>query len=268
MQMKMTVVLLPLFTLVACPGGAPTAEDIDTAAQQVRLGVDMARRGHAALDLLSRLPLFTCGEERPVFAGRLADQARAQWSCAQVTAHADDQADHVTVLFPEPGCTVEGRRLSGPLRLRLSGGRDRFSADADLTELQVDGVPLRVSAGYKECAGERGVWAATMGTLPERPGSQYQLQLQAVLSPAPLPILVRDKVVLDGSGTVSGVGETFHFSLQGLTFPLGKPLPKEGVVQIETGSGRRVQATFSELLWVLSQVEIRIDDHEPVVVPL
>jgi hypothetical protein len=259
---------LALATLAAaCGREPPTPEQIEEARGRVELAMLAADQARVALELLGVLPVYTCGEPRRSFVGRVAEGLEAQVGCVTATTEARDSTTDAVVLSFAQGCAVRGHTVGGQGAFLFNGGEDRMALSADLHTLQVDGQPLQALVGYGTCGDESRYWAEALGDLPGRAGHTFRVDGQVGMREG-LPILGGTSLVLNGPGEVYGPAGTDRVTLTELHYELGEYLPKEGQALVETARDHRVKATFHEWLWRLGKVELEIDEHAPVTVPI
>ena len=252
----------------ACGREPPTQEEIDDAKSRVDLAVHAAHQARIALEMLGVAPVYTCGEPRRTFVGRVAEGVRAKVACVTATIEArDDSTDAVVLSFPDTQCSVNGHTLSGQSAFIYQGGEERMDLFADLRELKVDGHALQAKVGYGTCGDEKRFWAEAAGTLPDRAGSNYRVDGRVGLREG-VPLFGSSSLVFDGPGEVSGPQGTDRVTFTGLEYEVGEFLPKKGQALIETARGHRVKVAFSEVLWRVGKVEVEIDGKAPVTVPI
>lgn len=263
----LVLALLPLLA-TACGGNRPTKEEIAEARARVEQAADAAAKARTALELLGVLPVYTCGEARRTFVGQASESFRAQVACVTVTTEAvDASTDALALTFPEGGCSVGGYGLSGPGRFLYSGGEDRMELTADLRELKVEGQPLQAKVGYGTCGDESRAWVLAEGTVPDSGGRTFRVDGR-VAKREGLPLIGGTELRLDGTGTLTGPAGEDRLTLTGVLYEVGHAAPKEGEVLVERADGGRVKATFRPGLWRTGEMELTVDDAEPVTVPI
>ena len=261
--------LTALLLLAACGREPPTQAQLEAARAQVESAMHAADRARSGLELLGLLPVYTCGEARRLFMGRALEAARAEVACARAEVQAlDESTDALVLALPEEGCAVRGHTVRGQAVFSFRGGEDRFEVFADVRDLEVDGEALHAKVGYGTCGDETRYWAEAEGPLAHLPGHGYRIDAQ-VRRQGGLPLIGGTTLVLDGPGELRRPeGSADRVALTALHYELGHYLPSEGSVQLDTADGHRVVATFTTRLWRLGEVELEVDDHEPVTVPL
>ncbi|WP_257454529.1 hypothetical protein [Archangium lipolyticum] len=266
--MRIPACLALVILSTACGKEPPTKEEIEDARARVDLAVLAANQVRVALEVLGILPVYTCGESRRTFVGRAAEGARTKVACVTATAEAlDDSSDAVVLSFPDTGCTVGGRTVSGHSSFIYKGGEDRMDVFAELRELKVDGQPLQAKVGYGTCSDEKRFWAESTGDLPGRASSSYSVNANVGVRDG-VPIFGGTTLVLNGPGEVTGSLGTDRVTFSELQYEVGEYLPKKGEALIETAKGHQVRVNFSEVLWRLGKVEVEIDDRAPITVPV
>ncbi|PTL79332.1 hypothetical protein [Vitiosangium sp. GDMCC 1.1324] len=266
--MRIRACLALVILATACGREPPTKEEIEDAKSRVDLAVHAAHQARVALELLGILPVYTCGEARRTFVGRVTEGAQVKVACITATTEAlDDTTDAVVLSFPEGQCSVNGHTVSGQSAFRYQGGEDRMDVFADLRGLKVDGQALQAKVGYGTCGDEKRFWAEAAGDLPDRAGSSYRVDGRVGLREG-LPLIGGTTLVFDGPAEVSGPLGTDRITFTGLQYEVGEFLPAKGEALIETARGHRVSVHFSEVLWRLGKVEVEIDDKAPVTVPI
>jgi hypothetical protein len=269
MLRRAALALLTLTTLTtACGGEPPTQEEIDAARAQVALALDASKQARSALELLGFLPVYTCGEPRRNFVGAVVESAEARAGCVSASAESiDATTDAVVVSFADGGCEVLETTIAGQVAFRYSGGEDRMELTADLRQLKVDGESLQAEVGYGTCGDESRFWAKAEGSLPGHP--EYTFKVDGRVGKREgAPIIGGTTLLLDGPGELTGPEGTDRLTLTGVLYELGEYAPKQGEILLETADGHTVKATFEEALWRVGKMELVIDDHEPVTVPI
>lgn len=268
MNRPLTCSVLLLCAAACGDSRPPTQEEIDSAKGHVSLAVLAAHRARSALELLGILPVYTCGEPRRSFVGRVTEDKRRELTCATLTTEAQgDAADAVRFAFENEGCEVRGHTVRGPALFLYNGGEDRMDVAANLTQLEVDGDPLEAEAGYGSCSDEQRYWADARGSLPRHPERSFHVDA-SVAKRDGIPLIGSTSLVLDGPAEVTGADGTDRITLTALHYEVGEYFPKEGSLLVETASGRRIKATFRPALWKLGTVEVEIDDRDPTTIPI
>ncbi|HYH97436.1 hypothetical protein [Hyalangium sp.] len=252
----------------ACGGGAPTQEQIDQARDNVGVALIAASQARAALELLGILPVYTCGESRRSFVGKAAQSVQAQVGCVTASTEAlDATTDAVILSFPEGSCEVREHTVSGQTAFKYSGGEDRMEVKADLRQLRVDDDALQAEVGYGTCGDESRYFALAEGPLPRKPEYTFRVDSRVGKRDG-LPIIGGTSLVFNGPGELTGPEGTNRLTFTELEYELGERAPKEGEALLETADGRTVKASFSTTLWRLGEMELTIDDRDPVTVPI
>ncbi|NTX63865.1 hypothetical protein HUA74_24710 [Myxococcus sp. CA051A] len=254
--------------LVACGRDVPPDEVIEAAKARVERVVAAGHLTRGALEVLGFMPVYTCGEPRRAFLDIAAPDVSARLSCATATVEQlDAVTDGVVLSFNGPDCEVHGLRLEGRAFFKYSGGVDRMDVSVDLRQLRVDGAVLPAEVGYGTCGDQTSVWAKAAGDVPGRPGHTLHVDAR-VGKRAGLPLLGGSSLVLDGEGELTGPDGVDTMTLNTLQYEVGEYLPKEGTAILETSDGHRVEANFQPGLWRLGKVEVTVDDHASVTVPI
>lgn len=252
----------------ACGGGAPSEEEVESARVKVERAVAAAHQARGALEALGILPVYTCGEPRPSFVGRVAEGVHARYACATATVEARDAVtDAVVLTFDAGGCDVHGLRFTGQAAFLYRGGEDLMEVHADLRGLSVDGHDLQAEVGYGTCGDETRLFADVAGGVPGRDGHSFHIDGRVGLRGG-VPVIGGSELVLDGPGALTGPDGTDTLTLTSLLYDVGQYLPKEGTAVLETADGHRLEARFQEVLWRVGKVEVTVDDKEPVTVPV
>ena len=226
--------------LVAC-GRPPSEAEIE----QARLQVDNAVRGvhqaRTALELLGLVPVYTCGEPRRTFVGRMAQGVQASVGCVTATAQAvDATTDGLVLSFAPSGCMARGHTMSGQCTFLYRGGEDALELEVDLSALRVDGESLQARVGYGTCGDERRYWVKASGAVPRATGYTFQVDGRVAVREG-APLLGATEVVLDGPGELASPQGRDRLTLTALLYELGEYLPKQGRLLVEAANGRRVQ---------------------------
>ena len=266
--MKPCLVFLLAMALAGCgsTSSLPSDEELESAKQKVELAVSLADKGKTVLELLGLLPTYECGEDRRTWVGSIVDGFAIEHPCASALAEqAGADGDRVSLTFPAGGCDALGKNLIGEAVFSYSGGSDRFSLDADFTALQVAGETISASAGYGTCGDEKKVWASGAGDVP---GTDLVFSLDLTVAiQAGIPIFGSTDLILNGTAELSDGDGTDQVTFVDLEVEAGSLLPKKGLLRILTASGRRIEARFEEG-FLTGQVEITVDDYDPVKLPL
>jgi hypothetical protein len=266
--MRLTACLTLLVLATSCDREPPTTEQVEDAKARVELAMAAAHQARVALELLGIFPVYTCGESRRTFVGKVSHDLQAQVPCLTVTTEAlTDTSDLVRLSFPAGGCTVRGHTVSGQVDFVYSGGEDRMALSAGLHGLQVDGQSLQATVGYGTCGDEKQYWAKANGGLPNHSGYTYTVNGSVAVREG-LPIIGGTTLLLDGPASVSGPEGKDTVTLTALRYELGEYLPEEGKLLVETATGHRVQANFQPWLWRVGKVELEIDDRAPITTPI
>lgn len=265
MRRTVTMLMLPLLVLTGC--GGPTDEQIEDAKGRVSSAVAAIDLARHALTVLGLLPTYECGEPRRTFVGKAVEGAKRDIACATITTESSGETDAVKLAFPESGCGVKDLQLSGTGAFVYSGGEDRFELNADLSQLAVGGTKLQTSAGYGACGDEQRYFARSSGSVPRRPELTFSVDLHVGKRDG-IPVIGGTTLLLNGPGEIAGPNGADRLTFTSVEYELGEYLPKSGTILIESAGGTRIEATFTTVLWRLGEAEIRIDDHDPVTVPI
>lgn len=268
MQRAIPLVIVTALATACGEAQPPTQEEIDTARDRVDVALAAAKQARSALELLGILPVYECGESRRTFVGKASEAAQAQAGCITATTETlDATTDAVVLAFPEAGCEVRKHTVTGQTAFKYSGGEDRMDLFADLRQLQVDGYPLQAQVGYGTCGDEARYYALAEGTLPRRADYSYKVDGRVGKRDG-LPIIGGTSLVFNGPGEVTGPEGTNKLTFTELLYELGDYAPKEGSALLEEADGGKVKVTFSSTLWRLGEMELVIDDKDPVTVPI
>ncbi|WP_163868118.1 hypothetical protein [Myxococcus eversor] len=266
--MRTLIGLSVALLLTACGGGAPPEEVIEAAKARVERVVAAGHMTRGALEVLGFMPVYTCGEPRRAFLNVAVPDVSTRLACATATLERFDAVtDGVVLSFNGPDCEVHGLRLEGRAFFKYSGGEDRMEVSVDLRQLRVDGAVLPAEVGYGTCGDQTSVWAKAAGDVPGHPGHTVRVDAR-VDKRAGMPLLGGSSLVLDGEGELTGPEGVDKITLQTLQYEVGEYLPKEGTAILETADGRYVKAEFQPGLWRLGKVEVTVDDHSSVTVPI
>lgn len=245
----------------------PSKAEVDDAKARVGLSSDALGRLHAALEFLGIIPVYTCGEPRSTFAGKLPESLKSGFAGATLTLDSGDPAtDLVTVAFPPGGAGVRGFNVTGNLFIKTSGGSDRFNLEVDARDAKVDGKPVQTIAGYGTCGDSTDYWAESEGALAGT-SALYALDSR-VAKKAGLPLIGSTTLRIDAFGAVTQAGKSDLVTLTAVNYEVGKILPRSGTIEIVTSSGRRIAATFSDDTPLVGQVKVRVDGKNAVSIPL
>jgi hypothetical protein len=267
-MMRRAIPLVVLTLSAAACGDTPTQEEIDEARAQVDVALSAATQARAALELLGILPVYTCGEPRKSFVANVAQSYQAQVGCVTVgTESVDATTDAVVLAFGQAGCEVRKHSVSGQTAFKYSGGEDRMELKADLRQLRVDGDPLHAEVGYGTCGDEARYYALAQGPLPRKPEYAYKVDGRVGVREG-LPVIGGTSLVLDGPGELTSPQGTSRLTFTGLLYEIGEYAPQEGEALLETAQGGKIRASFSKTLWRLGEMELTIDDRDPVTVPI
>lgn len=267
MQRRTMLAAVVVAALTGC-GNPPTRSEIEEAQARVRAFMSVGDTMHMTVVLMRLLPDYVCGEPERTVVGRVAEDLRRQFACATVSTRAvNELSDAVEVDFGEAGCDFGGRKLTGPMRFVYSGGDETLAVEGDFTALRIDGTPLQAKGGYSLCDDEHRVWAKANGVLAQASGLKFDLDAQFDAQKG-LPIIGDLVLTLNGSGSVFDEEARDRASFRHLKYVVGEYFPEYGSVTVETSGGHRVNARFEPVFWRLGEVELTIDDYDPVTVPL
>jgi hypothetical protein len=245
----------------------PTKSEIDDAKARVGLSSEALTRAHAALEFLGIIPVYTCGEERSNFSGKLPANLATGFAGAAFTLDATDpMADKVSIAFPAAGSQVRGHLVTGSLFIKTSGGKDRFTLELDARQAKIDGKSVQTVAGYGTCGDSTSYWADSEGPLPTA-GQSYILMAK-VGKKAGIPVIGSTTLLVDATGSMTRDGKTDQVTLTSMDYEVGKLLPRSGTLLIVTSSGKRISATFSQDTPIAGQVKVRVDSKSAVTIPL
>lgn len=250
------------------PGGTGLPSQALIEEAKARLGVTMTGTDLArvALEQLGFLPTYDCGAPRGEFVPDVLDALAVEYACATVSVDSSDPAvDAITVTFDEAGCEVAGRNLSGALVVRLAGGQDRFDLEVDARALAVDGALVQALAGYGTCSDETRYWVLAEGDVPGHAGKTFYIDA-SVAKRDGLPVIGGTTLMLSGTGELTEAGATDRVTMESVEYELGDLLPKNGTIILETASGRRIRATFTQESPLYRKVSIQIDAYDAVTV--
>jgi hypothetical protein len=244
----------------------PGQEDIDWASGLVESSAGIADIARTALEMLGLFPTYECEEPRATFVSGTADQFALDHPCVSVSIDSQVESDSIILEFPPEGCEIEGILLGGQAVFSYAGGTDSMELEADLTELQVNGNLLQTTVGYGTCGDEKRYWVTGQGSLPGQAGLTYSLNMTVGLRDG-MPVIGGTTLLLDGTAQLHSSEGTDQLTFEDLEYEIGDMLPKEGTIRIETASGRTIQAKFSSS-FPIGEVEITIDDYDPLPVPV
>ncbi|HEX8701171.1 MAG TPA: hypothetical protein VF815_20265 [Myxococcaceae bacterium] len=253
------------FLSTACAEHLPTQEEIDAARAKVEAGMTAASQARGALELLGILPVYECGESRKSFVSRVS--ASMQVGCVTASTESLDATTDAVVLAFGQGCEVREHKVTGQTAFKYSGGEDRMELRADLRQLKVDDRALQAEVGYGTCGDESRFFALAQGTLPGKPEYSYKVDGQ-VGKRSGVPIIGGTSLVFNGPGEITGPEGTNALTFTELLYELGDYAPKEGSALLKQADGGTVKVTFSSTLWRLGEMELVIDDKDPVTVPI
>jgi hypothetical protein len=255
------------FLSTACGEHLPTQEEIDAARAKVETGLTAASQARSALELMGVLPVYECGEARRSFVSRVVDAVEVQVGCITASTEAVDATTDAVVLSFGQSCEVREHTVTGQALFKYSGGESRMELKADLRPLRVDGQGLQAEVGYGTCGDESRFFALAQGALPGNSAYTYKVDAQ-VGKRSGVPIIGGTSLVFTGPGEVTGPEGTNRLTFMELLYELGDFAPKEGSALLEGADGGRVKVTFSSTLWRLGEMELVIDDKDPVTVPI
>jgi hypothetical protein len=255
------------FLTTACGENLPTEEELEAARAKVEVGLAAASQARTALELLGILPVYTCGEPRRSFVAEAAESAHTKVGCITASTEAVDATTDAVVLAFGQGCEVLEHTVTGQTAFKYSGGEDRMEVKADLRQLRVDGHGLQAQVGYGTCGDESRYFALAEGSVPSQSAYTYRVDSQ-VGKRGGLPVIGGTELVFNGPGEITGPEGTHRLTFTELLYEIGEYAPKEGEALLEAADGSRVKATFSTSLWRLGEMELVIDDSDPVTVPI
>jgi hypothetical protein len=239
------------------PPDPPSQAEIADARARIDAASDDVEQVRSALEKIGILPTYTCGEPQGGYVSRLSEALDGQYGCADLAVDGSDPArDVVIVTFPSEGCTIDGHVLTGTMTIAVAAGDDRFLLELDVTALGVDGRTAPVIASYEECGDETRYGAIANG-------EGWSLDV-VVAKRDGIPVIGGTTLILDGTGMRNGD----QLTLTGLEYEIGDLLPKAGRIVIQTATGHRIQATFTEASPVHLEVEVIIDAHDAVTIPI
>ena len=256
---------LSLVLLVSGCGGEMTAEELARTTEETRSGLRIARRAAVVLDFLHLLPSDSCGEPEQQLVSRIIPAIEQSLGCAVVTRTAEGPDDVTRVSFPDEGCTLRGRHVTGTLSFSFSTGEDRKDFTVDLNEVQFDGTALSARGGYGECGDSQRYWADLSGQLPYSEDRRY-LVTGSFEQMSGLPIVGGDQASLDVTGIMTTPTGSHRLRISGLVMMLFKtPIPRRGELEIELEDGRHIHARVQneDLSEELLNVEVQLDDKAP-----
>jgi hypothetical protein len=264
----MLSVLLAFACLSGCDSGdvadaapdVPSKAETDDARARVGYGSEGLSGLRVILEILGLIPVYSCGEPRAVFAGKIPDSLASRFAGSHIDLDASDPArDKFTILLPSQGMSVKGQTLTGTLLLTTSGGEDRLTLEVDATQARVNGVPIRSKAGYGECGDSSEYWGHSEGPLSGNQGT-YLVDTR-VSQKAGMPFFGGTTFRIDAEGSYTRGGKTDALTLTSIEYEGGKTLPNSGVMLIETSNGHRIKATFSDHTPLLRQVTVKVDSY-------
>lgn len=245
----------------------PTKAEIDDAKARVGYSSDALGRLHAALEMLGIIPVYTCGEPRAAFAGKLPASLKTGFVGATVSLDGTDPAtDKFSLAFPPGGGSVRGHKVTGTILVSASGGEDRFTLGFDATQAQFDGTPVQALGGYGTCGDSTTYWADSQGPLAAAAGT-YLLKAR-VGKKKGLPLIGSSTLIIDAAGDYTRGGKKDALTLVSVNYEVGKILPRSGTIRIETSDGHNLAATFSDDTPLAGQVKVKVDSKSAVTIPL
>ncbi len=253
--------------LTACGATLPTREQAQLAQEKTQAALAAADQLRIALDLLGVLPNYTCEVPRRQFVGTVANTLSVDLGCATVSNEPGDDSDTVRATFHSNGCQVRGQSLTGVAMFHYSGGEDRLSLEADLTEVKVNGESLASRAGYGTCGDEKRYWASAKGAVPRREGLTFDLQAHVAKRDGVI-LIGNSSMTLDANGELKSEAGSDIVTCEALRYEVGEYLPQEGHLTIRTVGGTTIDVTFREGLWRLGQAEVSVNGGAPQSVPL
>lgn len=270
--MRRILGLALVLLVTACgEGDVPPDELVNSAKERVENVTFAGNLARGALETLGVMPVYTCGEPRRSFLSTASANVRTRLSC--VTAHVeqvDAVTDAVVLTFAESGCEIHGLKFTGRAVFKYRGGEDRMEVEANVSGVSMDGLSLSGldKVGYGTCGDQTSAWVeGTTWAL----GNQYDkvaLSVRVTHRPG-LPLLGGSTLILDASGALVGYdGREDTLTITAFEYELGEFLPKEGTLALETSDGHHVEARFRPALWRVGKVELTVDDHKTVTVPI
>lgn len=245
----------------------PSQSEIDDAKARIGLTSDGLGRLHAALEFLGIIPVYTCGEPRSNFAGRLPEGLKTGFAGAAISLDATDPAmDRVSIVFPAAGSPVRGFKVTGSLLINTSGGQDHFSLEIDARNAQVDGKAVQSLGGYGTCGDSTSYWADSEGPLGG--GDATYLFKAVVGKKSGVPVIGNTTLLVNATGSVTRGGKVDRVTLTSVDYEVGRILPRSGTILIVTSNNHRISATFSDDTPIAGQVKVKVDSKSTVTIPL
>jgi len=245
----------------------PSKSEIDDAKARVGYSADAMGRLHAALEMLGIIPVYTCGEPRAAFAGKLPASLKSGFAGATVSLDGTDPAlDKFTLAFPPEGGKLRGHKVTGTVLVKAAGGEDHFSLELDATQAQFDGTAVQALGGYGTCGDSTTYWADSQGPLAGASGT-YLLKAR-VGKKAGLPLIGSTTLLINAIGDYTRGGKQDALTLTSVDYEVGKILPRSGTIKIETSNGHTMTATFSDDTPLAGQVKVKVDSKSAVTIPL
>ncbi len=264
-------------TTLACGASKPPQSDLDDAKAKVQAVLAGSNVALQALEMLSLLPSYQCGEPRGTVVGKAVDQLRAAYpvpatgpGCGTVTTAAGATGDTVSLEFPTAGCKVRGHTWAGTATFQyaqLGDAIDRYDLAGDLRALSIDNRLIPARVGYTVCDGLTRYSVMAEGTVPGHNNLQFTIDGNVGVRDG-LPVIGDKEILIDGPGTLTSSAGTDRLTLTDLDYVIGNYLPKTGTILLETAKGRTIKAVFTEGDWSLGQMQITVDDYAPVTLPV
>jgi hypothetical protein len=264
--------LAPLAALLAagaCGGAEDLPDQATVEAAKAEIEADLAALEQArwALELLGILPSYECTAARSEFVAAASAEIPTEIGCAAVsTAVVDGTTDQLTIAFGDPGCAAVGHQVSGTLVVSVTGGTDSFALELDARQLVVDGIAVQALAGYGTCGDETSYWVAADGTVPGVAGTTFAIDA-SVAKRDGIPVIGGTTLILDGTGALTTGARTVTVTATGLAYQTGDLLPEAGRLVIQTPE-HRIQVTFDLDSPIYGEVEVVIDAHDAVTIPV
>jgi hypothetical protein len=268
-------ILLSAFILFGCNTSSvtdnvpdvPSKSEVTDAKARVGLSSEALSSIHAVLIFLGIIPVYTCGEPRSNFSGKLPTSLKTNFTGATITLDATDPlADNISLAFPANGSSVQGHIITGNLMIKTSGGEDRFTLELDARNAKIDGRTLQTVAGYGTCSDSTSYWADSQGPLT---GQDATFLIKALVGKkAGLPVIGSTSLLVNATGSVTRTGKTDQLTLTSIDYEVGKLLPRSGTILILTSTGHRISADFSDDTPFVGQVKVKVDSKSTVSIPL
>jgi hypothetical protein len=261
-------IVVGAMTWVACGGSEPPPEELVVEADnRVEAAVRAVADARVAMQMVLLVPAYTCADPRGEFVDEAAAQASATLGCASVTTSRPDAAtDIVTIVFPGAGCDALGHALGGSVAFRYTGDQTGMALSASLAQLAIDGAMLDATVGYALCGAEVSYWSAAEGAIDA--DRTFSVDATAARQPGGAPIVGEALVALDGTAEVVGVLGADAIELDAVEWAAGDAWPRAGRIAIQSATGHRIEATFSDATAERGEVEVAIDDYDVVTVQL